>query len=572
MSFLSIPRTYGNIRRATQIAVILTRHGFGHLIGQLRISDSIPGLSKLRLAIKREGAGAPLEVPTPKRLAQLFEELGPTFIKLGQLLATRPDLIPPAYVEELTRLQDKVEPFAPELAIAKIEKAFHGQLDDFFSNFEDTPVASGSIGQVHRAKLKDGSPVVVKVKRPNSDSRIREDLDIILWLADRMEKHLPEIRPMRPKNICEEFSRCIRRELDFVSEASYTAKFADNFKDDDSIVIPRVHWDLVSHDVMVVEEITGTPFSNFGALPSLPAERKRLADSLGTIFMHQFFISGLFHADPHPGNIFLLADGRIALLDFGQVGHVSLELRQQLAMSLMAISSGDFDTVADIYAEIGDIDEIADMRRFRSEMADLIDRYYGVPIEKMDLAQLFEELISLTRNHGLMLPRNLVLLGKSIVTVVSVAQQLDPGFRIDKVAQPFIKRIFRKHFDPRDMIKNSPFSIYHFLSDLKRLPRDMKEILKKVRTGRLRVIFHHEALEDLAARIDHSSSRLSLAMVLAAIIVGSALILSGSGLGTSALPLLGETRLAYLLAIIGFGLAVITGFVLIWSIIRSNKK
>jgi ubiquinone biosynthesis protein len=568
MSLLSLPRTYGNLRRASTIAMVLTRHGFGHILSRMGMAQFIPGALRLRMAV-REPSKA--QEPMPERLVQVMQDLGPTFVKFGQLLATRPDLLPPEYLRALARLQDRVEPFPSEKAVEIIESSLHRSLEEVFASFDREPIASGSLGQVHTGTLRDGRPVVIKVKRPATDARVRDDLDILIWLADRLERYVPEVAVLRPRALCEEFARGMRRELDFVSEASYTAKFHQEFADNLAIVIPEVHWDLVSRDVLVLDRISGIPFSQPESLPQEAEERRRLANDLGNAFMHQFLISGLFHADPHPGNIFLLENGALGLIDFGQAGHLSVELRQQLAVTLVALGQGDLDTVADVYAEIAGVRDSTDMRRFRADLISLVDRYYGVPMDRIDMRRVFEETVAVAREHGVYLPRDLVLMGKSLVTVVSVAQQVDPGFRIDTVARPFTERILKTHLHPGRLLKGGMFSFYRYLTLFRNTPRDLRDLVHKLRSGNLRLIFHHEALDDLNTHLDKASSRLSLAMVLGAIIVGSALVLSSEALATQRLPYVGEIPVAYVFGTFGFVAAIIIGFALVWSIIRGNR-
>jgi ubiquinone biosynthesis protein len=570
VSILTLPKAYGNFMRLREIAGVLIRHGFGAIVTRIKLADYIPGFSRLKIAVEPDPK-AKSSIPMPVRVVQVLEELGPTFIKFGQLLATRPDIIPPAYLNALIKLQDNVEPFDGKGAIKTIEKAFKADIDSVFKSFNLVPKASGSIGQVHFATLHGGREVVVKVKRPGTDKQVREDLELLVSVADLFEKHIPELAVLHPKMLCEEFARTMRRELDFVSEASYTAKFKENIEKSSNIIVPEIIWDYVSRDVLVMERIYGTPLSTINREDIAPAQRKQFATSLGEAFMRQFFVTGLFHADPHPGNIFVTDSGKIALLDFGQAGHLSGELRQHLALSVAALSYGEFDTIADIYSEIGALGENTDMRDFKVSIISLIDRYYGVPVNRIDFGQVFEELLNLTREHGIILPREMVSLCKSFVTVIGVAQELDKNFRMDSVASPFVSEMLRKEFNPKKLFKGSAFTTYKAFAMLRKTPRDLHELLQKAKEGRLRVIFHHEALENLTSRIGQATNRISLAMVIGAIIIGSSMVMTSTNMGTKALPVTGETPLSYILGVIGFGLAMILGLGLIWGIIRSDK-
>jgi ubiquinone biosynthesis protein len=409
MSFFSIPRTYGNLMRARQIAGVLAQHGFGHILSRLRLVDHIPGMGRIRVLVEGRHA-ADKDAPPEERLAHAMEELGATFIKLGQMLATRPDIVPPAYVKAFCRLQDRVEPFPGEESVKVIEASLGKKLNEVFRTFDPKPVASGSIGQVHFAELIDGSEVIVKVKRPGTDQKVRDDLDILKWLAELAESHIDELGPFKPVEFCEEFSHTMRRELDFVAEAAYTAKAREILKDEPLVIVPRIHWDFATRNVMVQERIHGIPLSNPDTM-NLPFEkRQRIAAALGGAFMNQFFLAGLFHADPHPGNIFLLEDGRIALLDFGQAGHLSDELRHHLGLILVSLTQREFDTIADVYADMGGLADETDMQQFKSHMISLIDRYYGVPVDRIDFSSLFEEVLTMGRQHHISIPRDLVVL------------------------------------------------------------------------------------------------------------------------------------------------------------------
>jgi len=571
MSLFSLPRTYGNILRFREIATVLVRHGFGHLVARLRLESFIPGLSRLRLVAEGGRAATAADQPPAERLVRVLQDLGPTFIKFGQLLANRPDLMPPEYLEPLSRLRDRVEPFPSDEAVATIEDRLQEPLDQMFAEFDRTPVASGSVGQVHHAMLRTGEPVVVKVKRPGTDHRIREDLDIMLWLAGLVERHIEELAVIKPRMLCEEFARAVRREIDFVTEASYTAKMATQFQDDPSIHIPKVYWQYVTRDVLVLERIQGRALSgpDMQALPR--EERARLAKVLGRAFMKQFFVTGVFHADPHLGNLFLLADGRLALIDFGQMGHLSAEVRHQITIAFLALNEGDFDTVADVLADLGGTGDNAHTAGFKTDLITLVDRYYGVPLDRMDFRQVFDEMVATAREHGVVLPRNLVLMGKSLSTAIGVAQTLDPEFRIDEVARPFTRKIVQSWLRPLKIMRGGAFSAYRLVQLLQRAPADLRELMQKAKSGNLRVIFHHEALESFAYRIDRAFSRLSLALILAAIIVGSSMVMTSQPVVSKTLPAAGGVSVAAVFAIVGFGIATLMGLWLVWRIFRSDR-
>ncbi|MHC4870705.1 MAG: ABC1 kinase family protein [Planctomycetota bacterium] len=571
MSILNLPKTYGNIKRLRDIISVLIRHGFGHFLSRLNLPDKIPGMSKLTLAIQESSFSH--NEPTPEKLVALLEELGPSFIKLGQLLSTRPDIIPPEYLAALTKLQDNIEPFPSEQAISIIEDSLGKPYQDLFKSFDHNPIASGSLGQVHYAVLEDNTDVVVKVKRPDVDDQIKKDIELIIWFAEQFEKHIPEIRHYRPRSICEEYARSVRQELDFVSEAAYTEKFSKNLKSENAISTPKVYWDYVSKNTIVLEKVTGKSLSEDNINNLDEVTRKNLAEKIGDSFLRQFFISGLFHADPHPGNFILGDNGKLYLIDFGQMGYISAELRQQLSFCLSGLAYGDFDLIANIYADMGGLTDESDVQGFKTSLHSLLNRYYGVPVEKLDFAQALEEIFTISRENNIYLQRELVVFGKSLATSISLAQRLYPHFRVDEAVKPFLKEIASHNFKPKNILKSSMFSLYSIANMIRKTPRDIFEIIQKAKEGKFRVIFHHEALENLGHRLDMASNRLSIAMIMSAIIVGSSMVLSNSQkLGSKSLPLVGQTPIAYMLATLGFGAAVLLGFALIISIIKSSRN
>lgn len=574
MSIWGLPRTYGNLKRFREIAVTLARHGFSHVLGQLRLAEHIPGLSRIVLSVKEVGeSGGGLS--TPERLTRVLQDLGATFIKFGQLLATRPDLIPSAYAEAFARLQDSVTPLPTAAIHAVAEKQFGKPVSEVFASFADQPTASGSIGQVHCAELKDGTSVVVKIKRPDTDSRMREDLDLLAGLAGLVERYLPELAMLRPRIVVEEFSKVMERELDFIGEASYTAKFAESFAADPEIYIPTVYWEYVTRDTLVLENIDGVCLTAASVFAEVSAqEQTALATTLGRCFMRQFFETGFFHADPHPGNIIRCHDGRVALIDFGQMGHLSGELRRQLALAVFALSQGDTDFIVDIFAEIGAFTEHTNLREFKSELAALVDRHYAVPLDRLDMREAFHEALSVARKNGLLLPRDFVLLGKSFVTVLGVIRQFDPGFRFDGVVRPFVRDIFGNLLAPKSLLKRFGVYGYKLMSLLRRAPDDARDLLEKAKSGQMRIIFHHEGLEPVVGQFERAANRLALGLIIAALTVGSAIVFSAGdqALGKHALPYLGESvPLSAVLAGGGFLSAAGMGTYLAWAIFRSKR-
>jgi ubiquinone biosynthesis protein len=566
---LGIGRTYRNILRLSEIATVLTRHGFGDLFQRIKLFRHVPFLDRLvRERISRVTGGPVL--PVSERAARAAEQLGGTFVKFGQMLSMRPDLLPEDYVREFARLQDRVAPFPKEQARAQIEKQLGRPVEELYASLDDTPAASASIAQVHFARLPDGTDVVVKVRRPEEQvKRILADLDLLEDLAELAERHIPELRLFRPVLIVEEFRRNMRRELDFTLEATTTEKFRKAFADDPDVVIPEVYWDRTGHTVLTLSRLGGAKLSDPAALEADGVDRKALAATVGRTFMRQFFEMGFFHADPHPGNIFAQGAGRIALLDFGSVGHLTPELKGQLATTLLGLSQGEIDLMVSIIAEMGLFGDSTDLRGVKLDLLEVIHRYYGLPAGHTDMAALFQEMVRLARAHDAQLPRDFVMLGRSLFMVVSLCQQLDPGFNMAAAVAPYVRSLLKEKLSPRNILKRLAYSAYSVGTLAHDLPRSLKSLMHKAEAGELQVNFQHRGLGELTRGIQRSSTRLSLSIVTGSVLVGSSMLLA-TGTPPTLTELHGSLPGASALGLLGFGLALVLGLWLVWTGLRST--
>ncbi|MEW6354997.1 MAG: AarF/ABC1/UbiB kinase family protein [Planctomycetota bacterium] len=559
MSITGIYKTPRRLRRLTQIAQILIRHGFGHLVHQLNLQGFVPLPKRVR------EPSAPTEElaedeTLARRVVRVLEELGPTFVKLGQLLSTRPDIVPEDFARELRRLQDNVLPFEGELAMQIVERELGAPIRENFSEFDQTPVASGSLGQVHKARLIDGTDVVVKVKRPGIEQVIFSDIDLLMMAAKRAET-VPELAVFRPVMLTEELARSMRRELDFVTEASSTARFCEHFAGRDSIRIPRVYWEYTTSSVLTLERIGGVSISGVERVREMGADPKRLVEQITSLFMEQFFTLGMFHADPHPGNLLIDEQGRLGVIDFGLVGYLDSELKAQLATLFIALSRRNFEVVVDIFSDIGVIADDSNMSELRSDLAELFETFYGIPVQKIDMREAFARVMSIVRRHGIVLPRDLVLLGRSFVTVTGLAQQLDPNFNLADAARPHAAALIRERLSPAQLAKSVGMSLWHMSNLASQLPRDLRRLLKQALRGRLQLAFRHEGLQDLIRELDRTGNRLTLGVILAAMIVGSSLIIANK-IQISEISTLGA---------VGFLFAALLGAWLVLAILRSGR-
>ncbi|MBI2190799.1 MAG: AarF/ABC1/UbiB kinase family protein [Planctomycetes bacterium] len=566
MSILGIAKTYRRLNRLVEIVRVLARHGFGHYVHRLNLHHSVPGvagvLSEIRSRLAPGTVGEP-EEQLNRRISLALQDLGPTFVKLGQMLSTRPDLVSEDLVRELRRLQDQVEPFPSDRAVEIVEREIGTAVTQAFAFFDPRPFASGSMAQAHHARLQDGTELVVKVKRPDIEERVILDLGWLRYLADLAEKYIPELQPYRPVSIVEELDRAMRRELDFVVEASFTAKFQELFSGDPTICTPRVYWELTTSHVLALERIQGRNISAVVQEEGSPAVRRRLAQALAGAFCRQYFEFGAFHADPHPGNLLVSPDGRLGLVDFGMVGHLSEDLKRNLARLLIALDRKELDIFCELFGELGATTELTNPSELQADLLELLDKYYSMPLRRIDTVNVFSDVTRIARRNGIVLPRDVILLAKSFVAVMTTARNLDPDFDFAAAVAPHVRALAVERMSPKAIFREAKSSLWHLGRLLRWLPRELSEILRKAESGRLQIIFRHVGLDPWVNELDRSLNRLSMSIIIAAIVIGSSLLLqSGAGpmvVGVSVLGLL------------GFVVAGLLGLALVVAIWRSGR-
>ncbi len=570
MNIWDMRRTYINIRRLRQILTVLAGHGFSHFLERMRITEYLPWVGRL---IKDVGhVHHKPEMDIPNRLAAAFEELGPVYVKLGQILAVRPDLIPPEFQAAFSRMQDRVPPIPGGEIVPVLEKSLGKPLSGVFREFSPDAVAAGSIGQVHTAELMDGSAVIVKIRRPDIEKTVEEDANLLDALADLVDRHIPELANVRPKMLVGELRRTIHNELDFRGEAAYAAKFRQSLEGNPAMHVPGIFWDFVTSDVLVMERVEGRGLGDAAFLSD--TEKRRVAGAVADCFMRQYFETGLFHGDPHPGNLLYRPDGVVSLIDFGQTGHLSEELRRALGRMLMALKDGDTDLMVDLYADIGEFAPDADIQGFRFDLADFVDRHYGMPAEHIDFSVLAQESLGIARRNGLYLPRDFVLLLKSLMLVAGVVRDLDPGFRLDRALIPAVKRLALTMYRPDVIAGRSWKLLGKFTGILRRIPDDFRDIMDKARAGRFTINFHHDNLQSVADRTGRAMDRLTLGIIAAAVIIGSSIVLSAGQSGPVSgyvIPIFGGVSVPVILASLGFMLALVLAAFVSWGIFRDKN-
>ncbi len=490
-------------------------------------------------------------------------ELGPTFVKFGQVLSTRPDLLPDKYIAELTKLQDRVPPFS----VDEVRKIFREDLgrdpESIFRTFDPKPIASASIAQVHSATLESGRRVAVKVQRPGIHRIIETDLSILEELTGLIERHVVELRIFRPTELVQQFARSIRRELDFILEAQAVERFRKNFADDPTRFIPAVHWDFTTSRILITDFVDGIKVTDVEAIESRGLDRKVIAQNGARAILREVFEFRLFHADPHPGNFFVLDGNVIATVDFGIVGHLDDETAEHMAQVMLAVVSRDVDGILKAFRDFGVLHDQVDRAFLKADIQEFLDRYYGLPLEKIDAEKIIEDMLRVVRRHRVVLPVNLALLGRMLSVAAGVGRMLDPGFDVIAQARPFVKSFLAHRMNPRRRIREVARTWREYEAAFRSFPSDFEEIVAKLKKGEMLVSLHHEGLSRLILEMDRSSNRLAFGLIVASLIIGSSLVMQLSNSPT----VFGLSAIA----LVGYITAGILGLWLVIAILRSGR-
>ena len=544
------------VKRLSEIIKILLKYGFTEFVFRIKKHFPFPIVVKKRSSSLINNSFA-------VRLRLALEELGPTFIKFGQILSMRPDILPKNIILELQKLQDQVPPLSFVELKTFVENQFHKNFTDIFSYFNEIPEAAASIAQVHYARLLNGNEVAVKIKRPSINYKITADLEILFYLAKISENIFPDIKLINPTSLVKEFAFTIQAELDFYKEGRNIECFQRYFANDKSLYFPRVYWEYSSDAILTMEYIDGIKVSETEKLKDAGFDLKLIAQRGVDFFFRQFFEYGFFHADPHPANIFILPGNIIAPLDFGMIGFINDYMKEKLSQALKAFIQRDARLLISILDELDIITAETAEQELTREIEKLINYYYHISLAQLNLGHLIMELIEIMRNYHLRLPTELVLLGKAISIVESIGKSLDPTIDIASLASPYVEKLMLHELNPTKLIKTGTDLLADGLTLFKELPRDLNLILRKIKRDRLKIQFEHQNLEHFIKDIDRSSNRLTLSIMIASFIIGSSLIsFVERGPFILGLPLL---------SFLGFGLSTIGAILLVISIFRSGR-
>ncbi|QOX80383.1 phosphotransferase [Trichlorobacter lovleyi] len=549
-----------DLGRLHDIASVLIRYGFADLVRRIGMVGVLERAGHvLHWAESREL----VQLEPPARVRRILEELGPTFVKLGQILATRVDLFAPEWIAEFSKLQDA----APVLPFDELREQLTEDLgeppEQVFPRLEIQALAAASLAQVHRAWLVDGTAVVLKVRRPGIRPIVEADLRLLAHLAEIVETEAPNLRRFRPCEVIRQFTLSLRRELDFSAEGRSAERIAANLSSYPEIILPQIHWSWTGERLNVQDYIEGIPGRDLAAVDTAGLDRKLLARRGATAVLKMILEDGFFHADPHPGNIFYLPGNRIALIDFGMTGRISEERRYQLALLLHGLVSYDTNAVVEVLLDwSGGSESGADL--LQNEIDAFVDQYHGVPLKQLDLAAMLSDLVAILREHGLTLPPDLALMIKAFITLEGMGSQLDPSFDMASEAAPFLTQVLRTHAAPANVARRSWRMLSGALGLIGGLPRDLRQLIRSARRGKLQMQVELLPLKQFGDQVDRATSRLALSIVIAALIVGSAIVLT-------------IERHTLLPGGISFGLfsfigAIIGGIWLLFSIWRSGRK
>ncbi|MBN2067764.1 MAG: AarF/ABC1/UbiB kinase family protein [Candidatus Diapherotrites archaeon] len=555
MSFIETP---GDIKRFLEIMRVFLKYGWESAFELSKMKEKFPFLSRL------EGTHiGGTEIPGPVKLRKIFEELGPTFIKFGQMLSTRPDLVKEDYIEELKKLQDQ----APSFDFVEVKHMIKSELgqpiEKIFKKFETKPVAAASLGQVHFAVLNSGQKVAVKVQRPDIEHTIAEDLRIISFIAGLVEKNIKSTQYYNPKSVAEQFADTIRKELDYNKEAKNAERFARNFRHDKAINIPKIFWKYTGKRVITMERAPGKKISEFYSSKD-KALKKRIANKYIDCFFKQILVHGFFQADPHPANIFVLVKkGKpmLSLVDFGMVGRLDYDLRDNFATAMVLIVERNIKGLTTHFQAMKLIDRLYDEQQFMLDLSEIIDYFYDTDYNRIDFGGFGTALIKVMVRHRIRIPRHYLLFLRSISMAQDSVQKLYPEINLIEQAKPYIEKILEEKTKPSYMLKSFRENYFEFQRFFRELPESVINIFKRMEEENLKVSLEATTIDELSHSLSRSTTTLSVSIVMAALILASAMLLN-----TSIPTPIGNTTE---LGAFGFVIVLLIGLYVVMRIIRA---
>jgi len=558
----SILETYNCLVRYKEILTILAKYGYRDLLLKINSSEN----KDLNEVLKDKNAEAPESVKAlsgAERFRLLLESLGTTFIKFGQILSTRNDILPEDYCAELKKLQDKVPPFPDEEAKAIIKEELGKTTDELFQSFSDKPVACASIAQVYKATLPNGEIVAIKIRRPNIEKKIQSDLAIMEDLSRLLEKYVQEARAIRPTALVKEFGRQLRQETNLLNEAANLERFNIQNQNEPRLKLVKLYRDLCTSHILTMEFVTGTKISNTEKLQSLNLDLKTIAKNGASIILSQIFDQGFFHGDPHPGNILVQDDGRLCFLDFGAMGKLTKEQRMLLAEALVAVVRRKDDELLRAVIKLSaNGDDIKDTKELGRDISDFVDTYAYLPLNRIKIDEILNDLIKLLTKHGILLPPEISTLVKVLAMLDGTGLALDPEFQVMEEIKPFAQKLVLQKFDPARLASDMTHTSAELYRLLRDLPDEARDLIKTIKKAEIKLSLSSTNLKQVLRTFDKDANRLSYALIVSALLLASALLLH-----THTPPVWHEVSI---LGILGLVISSTMGLWLLIAIARSG--
>jgi ubiquinone biosynthesis protein len=555
--------TARELPRLREISSVFVRHGLGDLVRRAGVATLLEHAGQ----VLQWGEASEIAHLEPQQRAKLaFEQLGPTFVKLGQMLSTREDLLPPTWTTELARLHSDAAPVPFDDLLPQVEQALGRSPFEVFGNLEREPYAAASIAQVHRAKLASGTPVVLKIRRPGIEAKIDADLRILEHLAHLVEREIPEVRRYRPVQVVGQLRGSLERELDLAVEARNTERFARSFADDLDILVPRVYWEWTSSVMNVQEHIEGIRGNDLAAIDKAGLDRKALAARGADAVLKMILVDGFFHADPHPGNVMYLPGNRIALIDFGMVGRLSPVRRRQIVDLLAGLARHDEETMLEVLLDWRG-DDFVDEARLATDLGEFAFDYADMQLKDLKIGVLLRRVSAILREHSIVLPVDLTLLFKALISLEGLGRQYDPEFRLIERVKPFLDRAMRERYQPAEAARRAQETLSDFLGLVTSMPRDLARLVKDARHGRMRVDLDLKRLDSFGHRLHSAINRATIGIMTASLVVGSSIVMT-----VAEGPTLFGVPLLTFFGLLGYLIAFVNSLWIILSIWRSGRR
>ncbi len=549
--------------RLQEIAAVFIRHGLGEFVQRIGIAGVLERAGQI---LHRNPVAEQVTLDPAQRMRMALEELGPTFVKLGQVMATRVDLFPPRWIAEFEKLHADVPAVPFEELIPELTRSLGRSPIEVFRDIETHAQGAASIAQVHRAKLQDGTPIVLKVRRPGVREKIDADLRLLRRVSELIESEIPEARRYHPAEVAAQFARTLEREADFATETRNIERFAKNFAGDPYIVIPRIYPEYTSDVLLVQEHVEGIPATNPAAVAAAGLDRKVLAARGVDAFLKMILIDGFFHADPHPGNVFYVPGNRIVIIDFGMVGRLSPQRRAQVIDLLGGLARMAEEPMLEVLMDWAG-DAYVDENKLAADVNEMVFDYEGVPLKDIRVGTVIRQFAGIVREHSIVLPSDLSLMFKALITLEGLGRQYDPDFHITDHLTPLVKSALAERYQPNEVMRRGRSAMSEFMSVVGGVPRDLARFLREARRGKTRIDLDLKRLDSFGRQLDRTLDRVTVGIMTASLVIGSAIVLTVQDgptfLGIPVLPAVG---------LFGYVLAFLNSVWIVYGIWRAGRE